>query len=394
MVFPERFSNLPEYAFPRLRRLLDAHSPGGDVIHMSIGEPRHPFPDWVGEIIARNVDGFGKYPPNDGTQELRQAIVDWISNRYGVTLDTGSNILPLSGTREGLFNACIALCPEKTAHGKQPVVLVPNPFYQAYGAGALAAGAEPHYVLATAASGFLPDYLSLDSAVLDRVEIAFICSPSNPQGAVASRQYLADLIALAQKHDFKIFSDECYGEIYRDTAPIGLLQVAAECGADPERIFVFHSLSKRSNLPGLRSGFVAGGGAGIARMKRLRNYGGAPTPLPLQHVAERAWADETHVVANRAAYVQKFEMADGIFADTQAYSPPNAGFFLWLPVEDGEAAVVKLWTQTGVLALPGAYLSREISGENPGEKYIRIAMVAPSDELQRGLIHTRDCLYG
>ncbi|MEE9387141.1 MAG: aminotransferase class I/II-fold pyridoxal phosphate-dependent enzyme [Paracoccaceae bacterium] len=393
MVFPERFSNLPEYAFPRLRSLLDGQKAGGDVIRMSIGEPRHPFPDWVGDIIADNIDGFGKYPPTDGTPQLRRSIADWIRRRFGATLDPDTNILPLSGTREGLFNACIAMCPEKSAQGKQPIVLIPNPFYQAYGAGALAAGAQPHYVSATAATGFLPDYQSLDPEILDRTEIAFICSPSNPQGAVASPQYLSALFALAEKHDFRIFSDECYSEIYRDTPPAGALEVAHQTGADPERVFVFHSLSKRSNLPGMRSGFIAGGAGGIARLKRLRNYGGAPIPLPLQQVSQQAWSDEDHVQSNRAQYQKKFQAADRVFASLQGYGAPQAGFFLWLPVDDGEAAVTKLWTQTGVLALPGAYLSREIDGENPGKKYIRVAMVAPYDEMQLGLTKTRDCLY-
>ncbi len=394
MVFPERFSNLPEYAFPRLRRLLDAHEPGGKVIHMSIGEPRHPFPSWVTDIIQDHAGEFGKYPPTDGTQRLRRAIAGWIARRFGVQLDAETQILPLNGTREGLFNACLAMCPEQLAKGQKPLVLIPNPFYQAYGAGALAAGADPHYVSATAATGFLPDYRSLGADILDRVELAFICSPSNPQGAVADQSYLEDLINLAEKHDFRIFADECYSEIYRDQAPTGALEVAAKIGADPERVFVFHSLSKRSNLPGLRSGFVAGGPKGIAAMKRLRNYGGAPIPLPLQYVSERAWSDEVHVTANRAQYVEKFECADQIFSGMQGYAAPNAGFFLWMPVDDGETAALSLWKKTGVRTLPGAYLSRDVGGENPGKKYIRVAMVAPKDEMQRGLSLLRDCIYG
>ncbi len=394
MVLPERFSNLPEYAFPRLRRLLDAHAPGGEVVHMSIGEPRHPFPAWVSDIIAENVADFGKYPPNDGTPELRQAIANWIARRYGVTLDADRQIMALNGTREGLFNACIALCPEKTASGEQPVVLVPNPFYQVYAVAAAAVAAEPVFVPATAATGFLPDFAALDPAILDRTQIAYICSPSNPQGAVADRAYLQDLLALAEKHDFRIFADECYAEIYRNAPPPGLLQVAADIGADPERAFVFHSLSKRSNLPGLRSGFVAGGANGIARIKQLRAYAGAPLPLPLQRVAERLWTDETHVADSRALYCEKFDLADRIFAPLQGVTTPDAGFFLWLPVDDGEAAALKLWRKTGVRVLPGAYLGRDVTGGNPGAGYIRAALVAPKDELQRALTGLRDCLYG
>lgn len=392
MTFPQRFSNLPEYAFPRLRRLLDAHAPGGDVLHMSIGEPKHAFPDWITHIIAENVEGFGKYPPNEGAPELRAVISEWISRRYGVTADPETQVMALNGTREGLFNAALALCPEEV-RGKRPVILMPNPFYQVYAVAALAVGAEPVYVPAGPETGFLPDYTSLDEGVLDRVAIAYLCSPSNPQGAVASRDYWADLISLAEKHDFRIFADECYSEIYRDAPPPGALEVAtAEC-ADPERVVIFHSLSKRSNLPGLRSGFVAGGPQCLDRIKQLRNYAGAPLPLPLQRVAERVWADEAHVAENRALYQQKFALADEVFGGIDGYAPPQAGFFLWLPVEDGEAAALKLWQETGVRVLPGAYLSRTVGGQTPGHGYIRVAMVAPITEMQRGLTQLRDCLY-
>lgn len=393
MTFPERFSNLPEYAFPRVRRLLDAHAPGGDVVHMTIGEPKHDFPQWVSQIISDNASGFGKYPPNDGTPELRSAISGWIKRRYGIPVDPETQIMALNGTREGLFNACIALCPEKTAKGHQPVVLTPNPFYQVYAVAAAAVGAECHFVPATSANGFLPDYAALKPEVLNRVAIAYICSPSNPQGAVATRDYWRDLIALAEHHDFQVFADECYSEIYRDVAPVGAMQVAAEIGADPERVVIFHSLSKRSNLPGLRSGFVAGGPESIRRIKQLRDFAGAPLPLPLQKAAERVWSDEEHVTANRALYVAKYDAADQIFASVQGCKSPDAGFFLWLPVEDGEAAALRLWRETGVRVLPGAYLSREVGNENPGKGYIRVAMVAPKQEMQGGLIKLRDCLY-
>ncbi len=392
MAFPERFSNLPDYAFPRLRKLLDTHAPGGEAIQMTIGEPRHAQPDFVGPIIAANLADFGVYPPNDGTPELLAAIAAWVQRRYDVTL-AEDRLMVLNGTREGLFNACIALCPE-TKRGKQPAMLMPNPFYQVYAVAALTVGAEPVYVPATAATGHLPDYAGLAPDLLDRVTIAYICSPANPQGAVASRDYWAELLALAEKHDFQIFADECYSEIYRDTAPPGILQVAAETGADPERVLAFHSLSKRSNLPGLRSGFVAGGPQSIARIRKLRAFAGAPLPLALQKVAEAAWADEAHVVASRALYCEKFAMADQIFAGMQGYQAPAGGFFLWLPVDDGEAATVKLWTQTGVKVLPGGYLSRDAGGANPGKGYIRVALVAPKDEAQRGLTRLRDCLYG
>jgi aspartate/methionine/tyrosine aminotransferase len=391
MAFPERFSNLPEYAFPRLRTLLDAHQPGGAPIAMTIGEPRHPIPDFVGPILAAHLDDFGKYPPNEGSPDLLSAISGWIARRYGAELGP-DRLMALNGTREGLFNACIALCPE-TKGGKRPVVLMPNPFYQVYAASALAVGAEPVYVPATAATGFLPDYQGLAPEVLNRVALAYLCSPANPQGVVASRDYLADLLALAETHDFTILADECYSEIWRDAPPPGALQMAAQTGADPERVAVFHSLSKRSNLPGLRSGFVAGGPQTIARFRQLRNYGGAPLPMPIQHVSTAAWADETHVQESRLLYQEKYRIADRIFDWVQGYKPPEGGFFLWMPVDDGEQAALKLWQKTGVRVLPGAYLGREVDGHNPGAGYIRVAMVAPKDEMQRGLTMLRDCLY-
>lgn len=392
MQFPERFSSLPDYAFPRLRKLLDPHTAGAEPITMTIGEPRHPMPDFVAEVMAQNIGGFAIYPPNDGTPELLAAISGWLARRYGVALGE-DRLMVLNGTREGLFNAAVALCPE-TKGGKRPVVLMPNPFYQVYAVAALAMGAEPVYVPATAATGFLPDYAALPREVLDRTAIAYLCSPANPQGAIASRDYLATLLQLAERHDFRVFSDECYSEIWRDAPPPGGLEVAQAIGANPERICVFHSLSKRSNLPGLRSGFVAGGPDSIARIRQLRAFAGAPLPLPVQRVSERAWADEAHVVANLALYQEKFRIADEIFAGVQGFSNPEGGFFLWLPVEDGEEAALKLWVQAGVRVLPGAYLSREAGGQNPGKGYIRVALVAPKDEMQRGLIRLRDCIYG
>jgi len=389
----ERFSDLPEYAFPRLRALLDGHAPGGEVIHMSIGEPRHGFPDWVGEVIAGHSGEFGRYPPNDGAPELLEAVADWIFRRHGVRLSP-DRIMVLNGSREGLFNACLALCPRHAGGGRRVAVLVPNPFYQVYAAAALAAGAEPVYVPVTAGTGFLPDYASLAPELLDRVGVAYLCSPANPQGTVAPRDYLADVIALAERHGFPLFADECYSELYAGEPPVGALRVAAEAGVSPERVVAFNSLSKRSNLAGLRSGFVAGGPEAIARLRRLRAYGGAPPPLPLQRAAARIWGDETHVDANRSLYREKYRLADSLFASAPDYRPCAAGFFLWLRVGDGEAMALKLWRETGVRVLPGAYRGREVNGFNPGGEYIRVAMVAPIGELERGLNRLRDCVYG
>jgi N-succinyldiaminopimelate aminotransferase len=391
-MFPERFSNLPAYAFPRLRTLLDHHTPGGEVVHMTIGEPKHAFPAWVSDVIAENVAGFNRYPPNNGTPELQGAIAGWLKRRFGADVDPDTQVMALNGTREGLYNAGMALCPE-LKNGEQPVILMPNPFYQVYMIATISVDAEPVFVNATAASGHLPDFNSVPEDVLKRTSIAYMCSPSNPQGSIATEDFWRDLIALGERYDFQIFADECYSEIYRDTPPVGALKVAQDMGADPERVVVFHSLSKRSNLPGLRSGFVAGGPESIKRIKQLREYSGAPLPLPLQKVAEKAWADEAHVQENRALYQAKYRIADEIFANVQGYQGPDAGFFLWLPVENGEEAALKLWKETGVRVLPGEYLSKDTRQGNPGKEYIRVAMVAPKDEMQRGLIKIRDCLF-
>ena len=390
MKFPERFSNLPAYAFPRLRTLLDAHAPGGDIVHMTIGEPKHAFPAWITDVIATHAAGFNNYPPNEGIPELRGAFCNWLARRYGVEKDPEVHVLPLNGTREGLYNAAMALCPEDK-NGARPVVLMPNPFYQVYMLAAISAGADPVLVPATAETGHLPDFRAVDPAVLNRAVACYMCSPANPQGAVADAAYWRDLIALAEQFDFQIFADECYSEIYRDVAPVGVLECIGD--ANPERVVAFHSLSKRSNLPGLRSGFIVGGPDTMREVRQLRTYAGTPLPAPLQHAATAVWADEAHVIDNRAQYHEKYDMADRILGNVPGYVAPEAGFFLWLPVPDGEAAALKLWQATGVRVLPGAYLAREIDGLNPGDEYIRVALVAPKAETERGLMAIRDTLY-
>jgi len=392
MDFPNRFSNLPAYAFPRLRALLRGLEPGGVEIPMSIGEPTHPFPDFVKDILAENIADFGVYPPNDGAPELCQSIAGWIKHRYGVAKDPGTEILTLNGTREGLFNACLALCPEQK-NGKPARVLIPNPFYQVYAVATAAVAAEPVFLSCPVADGFLPNFDTVAPDILDQTSIVYLCSPSNPQGAIATEAYWSKLLTLAEKHDFRVFADECYSEVYRDTPPPGIMEVAAGIGADPERVVAFHSLSKRSNLPGLRSGFVASGPKTIAALKQLRAYAGAPLPLPLQKVAAAVWADEAHVETSRALYQEKYQIADRIFAEVPGYTPPEAGFFLWLPVDDCEAATTELWVKAGVKVLPGAYLARTVNGVNPGQNYIRVAMVAPKQDMQRGLTLIRDCIY-
>ena len=398
MQSPARYSDLPEYAFPRLRKLLGSIAPGGPEIAMSLGEPQHAVPDFVGPIMLEHTAKLSKYPPNEGLPELRQAISDWLARRYRVSdtyRDPDTQIFPLNGTREGLFSACLALSPEEK-NGQRPAVLLPNPFYQCYTVAAITAGAEPVYLPCGPENGFLPDFANLPTDLLNRTTVAYICSPANPQGVCADRAYWTTLLALAERHDFKVFADECYSEIYRDTPPTGALEVASEIGADPERLVCFHSLSKRSNLAGLRSGFAVTGPENRAHLLQLRSYAGAPLPIPAQHAAAACWADEAHVIANRALYHEKYAIADEILGNAPGYMAPEAGFFLWLNVGDGEAAAMKLWRETGVRALPGAYLSRpvpaDLGGGDPGTQYLRVALVAPADQVRQGLNAIRNVL--
>jgi N-succinyldiaminopimelate aminotransferase len=386
-MMPTRFDALPTATWPRLRNLLDGQAPGGPVINMTIGEPKHKFPDWVGPALVEAMAGFNSYPDNNGTPDLRDAITGFLRRRYAIDLDMDSQVMVLNGTREGLFNAVVALGQTGSK------ILIPNPFYQVYTVAAMAIGAQSVYLPARAESGFLPDLDALRSDELNQTSVFFLCSPANPQGVVASKAYWTRLLTLAETYDFKIFADECYSEIYRTAPPPGALQVAAQMGADPERVVAFHSLSKRSNLPGLRSGFVASGSKNIARIKQLRAYAGCPVAGPIQHVSAKVWSDEAHVVANRQLYCDKFEAADRIFAGIKSYNSPEAGFFLWLPVEDDEAAALKLWTETGLRVLPGSYLGQIANEQNPGSGYVRVALVAPKEEMQRGLTILRDCLY-
>ncbi|MEZ5725171.1 MAG: aminotransferase class I/II-fold pyridoxal phosphate-dependent enzyme [Paracoccaceae bacterium] len=390
MAIPERFSNLPEYAFPRLRALLAGIEPGGEPMVMTIGEPRHPMPAFVAPIMAESVDLFAKYPSNEGTPALLDAISGWIRRRHGIEVGP-ERVMALNGTREGLFNAALALAPERK-NGVRPAVLVPNPFYQVYAVAAAAVAADPVFVPAGPETGFLPDYAGLDRATLDRTAIAYLCSPANPQGAIAGEDYLETLIALADRHDFLVFADECYSEIYRDAPPPGALAVATRMGL-ADRVVMFNSLSKRSNLPGLRSGFAAGSAANIAQMRRLRSYAGAPLSLPAQAVSAAAWADEGHVQDSLALYRRKYAVADRVLGNVPGYRGPEGGFFLWLPVEDGEQAAKQLWREAGIQVLPGAYLSREVAGENPGRGYIRVALVAGESETEQALSRLKDVIY-
>jgi N-succinyldiaminopimelate aminotransferase len=374
MLFPGRLSELPPSAFVKLAALLDPHAPGQPPISLAIGDPNGEVPAFVGDAIARHASEFGTYPPINGSKAWREAAAGWLTRRFGLaSVDPDKNLLPLNGTREGLFLAAFVVTPEQKA-GQRPAILIPNPFYQCYAAAALAAGAEPVFVPATAETGFLPDYASLPKHLLERTAAVYICSPSNPEGACAAPEYWRTLFALADRYDFTVFADECYADIYLDRPPACALPMR---GAPFERLLTFHSLSKRSGLPGLRSGIVAGDAKLIERFRQFRNYAGPQVALPILAASAAAWSDEAHVEANRAAYRAKFAAAREILGNRLRL--PEGGFFLWLDVGNGEEAALKLWREGGVRTLPGAYMGRDVidgnSRSNPGFSYLRIALV-------------------
>lgn len=372
-----RLDALGDSPFERLNRLIDGIEPGRPPIMMSLGEPQHPYPDWVGEVLYEHRGAYGAYPPLRGSETFLRAVADWLTLRYALPRDFiagDRHIVPLSGTREGLYFAPQVFVPRRKAD-RQPAVLIPNPFYHAYAGAAVAVGAEPVYLAATRETGFMPDLDSLSPDLLARTAAFYICSPANPQGTVASRPYLARLIDLARRYDFVVLSDECYSEIYAAAPPPGMLEAAAASGS-LTNVLVFNSLSKRSSVPGLRSGFIAGDPDLIGRIRTLRSYGGALPSEPVMAAAAALWRDEAHVVENRARYARKFDIAERIVGNRFGFYRPDGGFFLWLDVGDSEAAAATLWREAGLKVLPGGYVARDVSGEtNPGAPYIRLALV-------------------
>ena len=382
--------------FVRLRELLGDILPGKPAISLAVGEPQHAIPAFVGPVIAAHVDEFGRYPANKGLDAFGVAVGQWLERRYALDrpVDPAAEVLVLNGTREGLFLAALAAKNWVTPRAGPPAVLIPNPFYAAYAAGAIAAECEPVYLPATTQSGFLPDLNALSEDLLARTVAFYLASPSNPQGAVADRAYLAQLTALARRFGFLVLADECYCEIYNDRAPPGMLEAA---GPDFANVVVFHSLSKRSNLPGLRVGFAAGDRKFLAAYLELRNVAAPQVPTPLQHVAVAAYGDETHVEENRRLYREKFDLADQIIGDRYGYRRPAGGFFLWLDISahgGSEAATLKLWREAGLRVVPGRYLAREqADGSNPGADYIRVAMVQ-NNEITAEAMHRLVAVLG
>ncbi|WP_394753323.1 succinyldiaminopimelate transaminase [Crenothrix sp.] len=378
-------THLHPYPFEKLAQLKHGITPPADKTHiaLSIGEPTHPTPDFIKAALAQHSQGLGIYPTTKGIPELRASIADWLSIRFKIPaefIDSDTHILPVSGTREALFSfaQCIVDPTDK------PVVIMPNPFYQIYEGATLLAGAEPYFLNTLEDSGYLPDFDSVPEHIWQRCQLIYICSPGNPSGAVISQSEQEKLIGLAEKYDFIIASDECYSELYDDenNPPIGLLQSAYAMGnTDFKRCVVFHSLSKRSNVPGLRSGFVAGDADILKAYFQYRTYQGCAMPLPTQYASIKAWGDETHVQENRDLYREKFTAFISILENICEIHKPPASFYVWLktPISDTDFAQ-QLFAQENITVLPGSYLSRPFEGINPGANHVRIALVAPLSE--------------
>lgn len=378
-------SRLHPYPFEKLARLKAGVVPPSHLseISLGIGEPKHPSPAFVKQVIADNLDRLANYPTTKGTDALREAIAAWATRRFHLapgSLTASDHIVPVNGTREGIFSLVQAVVDAT----QDATVVSPNPFYQIYEGAALLAGATPHYLACDASNGFIPDFDRVPASVWKHCQILFLCSPGNPSGAVIPRTTLARVIELADEHDFLVASDECYSELYPDESqpPEGLLQTCAALGRDDyARCVVFHSLSKRSNLPGLRSGFVAGDASVLREFLRYRTYHGSAMPVQHQLASIAAWHDEDHVRENRAAYRAKFEAVVPILREVMTVDYPDAGFYLWpqTPVDD-ETFARELSAQQNVHVLPGRYLSRDVDGYNPGEYRVRMALVAPLEE--------------
>ena len=369
-------------------------------IALSMGEPQHATPEFITSALVANLNGLANYPTTKGLPELRSTIAQWLSNRFAIpasSLNPETQILPVNGTREALFS--FAQCVIDPA--ERPLVLMPNPFYQIYEGAALLAGAQPYFLNTLAINDYLPDFDSVPTEVWQRCQLLYICSPGNPSGAIMPLTTLQHLIELAQRYDFIIASDECYSELYADenNPPPGLLQAAFAMGNTQfERCVVFHSLSKRSNVPGLRSGFVAGDARILQQYLQYRTYHGCAMPVPTQHASIKAWSDETHVQANRDLYREKFTRFIDILKDGCVISRPPASFYIWLQTPTGASLhpdhssglslgtvsdtlfAQQLYALENITVLPGSYLSREFNGVNPGAQHVRIALVAPLAE--------------
>lgn len=385
--------------FQRLGRLIAGIDAGRPSIDLSVGEPKHPVPAFVGPVLAANLADFGRYPPIKGIPAFREAAAAWAERRFALTtpISRDDGVLPLNGSREGLFHAALSAVRYFGGRkGDRPAVLLPNPFYAVYAAGAQAAGAEPILLSAGSDTGFLPDFESLPAGVLDRTVAAYFCSPANPQGAVADLDRWLGLVALARQHDFFLFADECYSEIWRGAEPAGVLTAADRSGGGYDHVVAFNSLSKRSSLPGARCGFAFGDPVFMKSWAALRNVSAPQVPVPIQKVAVAALSDEAHVAENRRLYDEKFAVAAEKLGDRFEALVPPGGFFLWLDVArwgGGEVVARRLWQDVGVKVVPGGYLSAQSpEAGNPGSDFIRVAMVESLDITEEAMSRMAEVL--
>ena len=394
-----RFAALPEFPFRRLATMLEGIDPaaGMAVLDLSIGEPKHAPPAILAQTVAQFSNDWNRYPPPGGTLEFKSAAAKWLEWRFDLvagSVDPNKNVLPLAGTKEGLF-LLPAVAGEAPA-GLCPAILMPHPLYAVYLGGAVMANCEPVLLPALHRNNFLPDLDQIATSLLRRTVMCFICNPSNPQGAIASREYIEHAVSLARLHNFTLVLDECYSELYDQSQPAGGLSVAQSMNGNFDSVVVMHSLSKRSNAAGLRSGFVAGDEEILRRFIRLRAYGGAVQPLPLMAAATALWQDEEHVEANRLAYRRKIDLAQSRLGNRFGFFRPPGGFFLWLDVGDGVHAARRLWAEAALKVLPGTCLTASIADtppdDDPGHAYIRLALVHDEDTISQALDRLIDVL--
>jgi len=373
-----RLKQLQPYPFQKLRELFAGVTPNAalSAINLSIGEPKHATPAFIKQALTDNLQGLSTYPVTQGSEELREAIADWCLMRYDVDLDPATQILPVNGSREALFSFAQAII-DPSKHVKR--VLSPNPFYQIYEGAALLAGAKPYYLNTLPENGFRCDFAGVPEDLWETVQLVYVCSPGNPTGKVMSLDDWREILVLADRHDFIVASDECYSEIYFEEGqpPLGALTAAKQLGRGQERLVIFNSLSKRSNVPGLRSGFVAGDSDAIKQFMLYRTYHGSAMNPAVQAASSAAWKDEGHVQENRRMYREKFAAVMPMLKDVLEFDAPDAAFYLWAKVPGGDdtSFARELYRQQHVTVLPGSYLAREAKGINPGHGYIRIALV-------------------
>lgn len=378
-------ARLQPYPFEKIRILLEGLTPANlPAISLAIGEPKHPTPDFIYQAVIQNLQGLANYPLTKGSVALRESIAHWLTWRFQLpsnSLNAEQHVIPVNGTREAIFAFAQAVIDRQQ---RDAAVVMPNPFYQIYEGAAFLAGAEPIFLACTDDNQFVPDFNAVAPEVWQRCQLLYICSPGNPTGAVMSIEQLQNVLRLAEQYDFIVASDECYSELYFDEtqAPAGLLQAAAQMGNTTwQRCVVFHSLSKRSNAPGMRSGFIAGDAAILSKFLHYRTYHGCAMSPPYQAASTAAWQDEAHVRINRELYRQKFKAVLDILAPVMDVQMPEAGFYLWAktPISD-EVLTQKVFTQAHVNVVPGSYLARTVDDLNPGANRIRMALVASLEE--------------